>query len=155
MNLTLYQKTPAPCSLTPEELEAALDMSLTLESYIKSLRAEALKRLQDAKDVPGWHLAPTEKQTKILDPIAAQLALRPLMMDSEFWQCCRPSIEKLTQVIRDREGCTIAEAKEMLGEYLKGNLVKPPAGEDDYKLERKPKQVELIELSPTNTKERK
>jgi hypothetical protein len=150
MNLELFKPELSPQSFTSEQLGAALDAAEMLESKIRELRKEAHKRAESGQAPAGWHLVPTEGKTKVLDPVAAEWALRSLMPSSEFLACCSPRVGELVQAIKDREDCTIEEAKAHLKAYLGANLGSSNESGEKMKLERIPKQIEAkaVESNP-------
>jgi hypothetical protein len=113
-----------PVNLTDEELGAVLDASQILESYIKQARAEAERRLENVQEIPGWELIPGRGRTAIIDTAAAFRALAPLLTERAFLDCCTAALGKLTDAVRAAEGVTEDDAKDILAEYLKGNLLK-------------------------------
>jgi hypothetical protein len=132
-----------PSNLTSDELAAVLDAGEILESYLAQARVEAERRIENSEGVPGWELVPGRGRSSVVDTAAAFRALAPLLTERAFLDCCSATLGKLTDAVRTAEGVTEDEAKDILGEYLKGNIMKS-AGTP--KLARAPKQVELIVL---------
>lgn len=132
-----------PSDLTSDELSAVLDAGEILESYLKQAKAEAERRLEKKDEVPGWELVPGRGRSSIVDTAAAFRALAPLLTERAFLDCCSAALGKLTDAVRIAEGVTEDEAKDILGEYLKGNIIKS-AGTPS--LGRAPKQIEIIVL---------
>ena len=135
-----------PSDLTSEELAAVLDAGEILESYLTQARAEAERRIENSDGVPGWELVPGRGRSSIVDTAAAFRALAPLLTERAFLDCCNAALGKLTDAVRLAEGVTEDEAKDILGEYLKGNIIKS-AGTPS--LARAPKHIELTVL-PTH-----
>jgi hypothetical protein len=148
MNLDVVQTSRAiagrPAShLTADELAAVLDASEILESYIAQAKAEAERRIENSDGVPGWELAPGRGRTSIVDTAAAFRALAPLLTERAFLDCCSAALGKLTDAVRAAEGVSEDEAKDILADYLKGNLIKS-AGTPTLK--RMPKIIEIVPL---------
>jgi hypothetical protein len=152
MNLDIVQTSRniagRPASqLTSDELAAVLEAAEILESFIGQARAEAERRIENSDGVPGWELAPGRGRTSIVDTAAAFRALAPLLTERAFLDCCTAALGKLTDAVRVAEGVTEDDAKDILADYLKGNLIKS-AGTPTLK--RTPKIVEIIPLPPTD-----
>jgi hypothetical protein len=152
MNLDIVQTSRTiagrpPSQLTGDELSAVLDAAVILESYISQAKAEAERRIESSDGVPGWELAPGRGRTSIVDTPAAFRALAPLLTERAFLDCCTAVLGKLTEAVRVAEGVTEDDAKDILGDYLRGNLIK---SEGTPTLKRTPKIVEIIPLPPTD-----
>jgi hypothetical protein len=152
MNLDVVQTSRTiagrpPSQLTGDELSALLDAADILESYISQARAEAERRIENSDGVPGWELAPGRGRTSIVDTAAAFRALAPLLTERAFLDCCTAALGKLTDAVRIAEGVTEDDAKDILADYLKGNLIKS-AGTPTLK--RMPKIIEIIPLPPSD-----
>lgn len=138
-----------PSQLSADELAAILDAAEILESYIGQARNEAERRIESSSGVPGWELAPGRGRTTIVDTAAAFRALAPLLTERAFLDCCSAGLGKLTDAVRVAEGVTEDDAKDILGEYLRGNLLKT-AGTPTLK--RIPKIIQLpMPPLPNNT----
>src|SRR5690349_20846387 len=137
----------SPSHLSAEELSAVLDAAVILESCFTQAKAEAERRIENGDGVPGWELAPGRGRTSIVDTAAAFRALAPLLTERAFLDCCTAALGKLTDAVRVAEGVTEDDAKDILGEYLRGNLLK---SEGTPTLKRMPKIVEIIPLPPTD-----
>ena len=135
-----------PSELNGEELAAVLDAGEILQSYLKQARAEAERRIETSEPVPGWELIPGRGRSSVVDTAAAFRALAPLLTERAFLDCCSVALGKLVDAIRVAEGVSEDEAKDILGEYLKGNIMKS-AGTPT--LSRAPRQIELTVL-PTH-----
>jgi hypothetical protein len=151
MNLDVVQTSRAICGrpasqLTSEELAAVLDASEILESYIAQAKSEAERRIENSDGVPGWELAPGRGRTSVVDTAAAFRALAPLLTERAFLDCCTAALGKLIDAVRLAEGVTEDDAKDILAEYLRGNLIK---SEGTPTLKRTPKIIEIIPLPPT------
>jgi hypothetical protein len=92
-------------------------------------------------------LVPGRGRTAIVDTAAAFRSLAPLLTERAFLDCCTAALGKLTDAVRVAEGVTEDEAKDILADYLKGNLIKS-AGTPTLK--PMPKIIEIVPLpSPT------
>jgi hypothetical protein len=150
MNLDIVQTSRTiagrPASqLSSDELAAVLEAAEILESFIGQARAEAERRIETSEGVPGWELAPGRGRTSVVDTAAAFRALAPLLTERAFLDCCTAALGKLTDAVRVAEGVTEDDAKDILADYLKGNLIKS-AGTPTLK--RMPKIVEIVPLPP-------
>jgi hypothetical protein len=132
-----------PADLSADELAAVLDAGEILESYLKQARAEAERRLEKSDEIPGWELVPGRGRSSVVDTAAAFRALAPLLTERAFLDCCSTALGKLTEAVRAAEGVTEDEAKDILGEYLKGNIMKTPGTPT---LSRAARQIELTVL---------
>ena len=151
MNLDIVQTSRTiagrPASqLTSEELAAVLEAGEILESFLSQARAEAERRIENSDGVPGWELAPGRGRTSIVDTAAAFRALAPLLTERAFLDCCTAALGKLTDAVRTAEGVTEDDAKDILADYLKGNLIKRGGTPT---LKRMPKIIELVPLPQT------
>jgi len=133
-----------PTILSAEELAAVLDAGERLESYLNLARSEAERRLENATQVPGWELAPGRARTSVVDAAAAFRSLAPLLTERAFLDCCNVALGKLVDAVRCAEGVTEDEAKDILSDYLKGNLLKT-AGVPSLK--RLPKCADVAALA--------
>ena len=135
-----------PSDLNGDELAAVLEAGEILESYLTQARAEAERRIENSDGVPGWELAPGRGRSSIVDTAAAFRVLAPLLTERAFLECCTAALGKLTDAVRLAEGVSEDEAKDILGEYLKGNIIKSAGAPS---LARAPKQIELTVLPTT------
>jgi hypothetical protein len=133
----------AASDLTPEELSAVLDAGEILETFLKQARAEAERRLEAQKQVPGWELIPGRGRSSVVDTASAFRALAPLLTERAFLDCCSVALGKLTDAVRAAEGVSEDDAKDILGEYLKGNIMKSAGAPT---LGKAPKLIELAVL---------
>ncbi len=141
MNIDLFKAELSPTVLTAEDLGKLLEAAETLESYIKSARKEAERRLDSGEEVIGWQLVQTSGRMKVIDAAKAQHQLQPVIQPSQFIEACSPKVGDLVKAIRDNEGCTLDEAKDILADYLKENLQSSNEDGSRQKLERIPKQI--------------
>lgn len=135
-----------PSNLSGDELAIVLETGDLFESYFKHARAEAERRLNAKIEVPGWELVPGRRRTSIVDTAAAFRSLAPLLTERAFLDCCSAALGKLTEAVRLAEGVTEDDAKDILADYLKGNLLKSEGTPD---LKRVPKVIELAAVAPT------
>ena len=135
-----------PAQLTGDELAAVLEAGEILESYLAQAKAEAERRIETSDGVPGWELAPGRGRTAIVDTAAAFRALAPLLTERAFLDCCSAALGKLTDAVRVAEGVSEDDAKDILADYLKGNLLKSGGTPT---LKRIPKIIEMPQLPPT------
>jgi hypothetical protein len=151
MNLDIVQTSQTiaarpPSHLTGDELAAVLEAGEILESFLSQARAEAERRIENSDGVPGWELAPGRGRTAIVDAAAAFRTLAPLLTERAFLDCCTVALGKLIEAVRDAEGVSEDEAKDILADYLKSNLIKSGGTPT---LKRMPKIIELPQLPPT------
>jgi len=136
-----------PVDLDGEELTAVLQAAEIFDAYFALARTEAEKRIESGKPLEGWELVATPGKRSIPDTVLAARQLAPLLEPHEILACATLRLGDLTQAIQDQEGITEAEAKNILTDYLKGNLLKGAGGQ---KLQRAPKE---IVLSPSTNQE--
>ena len=149
MNLDIAQASRAianrpPSHLNADELASVLDAGIILESFLAQAKAEAERRLEQKIEVPGWELTPGRARTSIVDTAAAFRAMAPLLTERAFLDCCSAALGKLIDAVRAAEGVSEDEAKDILAEYLSGNLMK---SDGTPTLKRLPKVVEVVSLS--------
>jgi hypothetical protein len=132
-----------PSHLTSEELGAVLEASDLLDSYIALARTEATRRINAGEPIQGWELVSTRGKRSIPDPVLAARQLAPLLEPHQILDCATLSLGKVESAIKEAEGCSEKEAREIMADYLKGNIVKGAGGE---KLQQAPKQA--VELHP-------
>lgn len=149
MNLSLDLNTGRqligrhPSTLSAVELGGVLDAATLLDSYISLAREEAEKRLADGGDVEGWEIVPTSGKRSIPDAAMAARQLAPLLKHEQIMECATIALGKLQDAIAEAEEVSAKEAKAIMADYLKGNIVKSPGGQ---KLQPKPKTVEVAEI---------
>jgi hypothetical protein len=90
--------------------------------------------------VDGWELVATPGRRSIPDTVLAARQLAPLLEPHDILACTTLRLGDITQAIQDQEGVSEAEAKNILAEYLKGNLLKGAGGK---KLQLAPKEILL------------
>lgn len=132
-----------PSHLTSQELGAVLEAGDLLDSYISLARTEATRRIKAGEPVNGWELVPTSGKRSIPDTVLAARQLAPLLEPHQILDCAHLSLGKVEAAIKDAEGCSEKEAREIMTDYLKSNIVKGAGGE---KLQQAPKQA--VELHP-------
>lgn len=132
-----------PSALSSQELGAVLDAALLLDSYIAQAREEAEKRLVKNEDVEGWERVPTSGKRYIPDTDKAIRQLSPLLKKEQIHACASLALGKLQEAIAEAEKVSSKQAKEIMGDYLKGNLLKSPGG---HKLQPKAKTVEVAQI---------
>ena len=132
-----------PSHLTGPELSAVLEAGELLDSYLSLARAEATRRLNAGEAVEGWELVPTSGKRSIPDIVLAARQLAPLLEPHQILDCATLSLGKVEEAIKQAEGCSEKEAREIMADYLKGNIVKGAGGE---KLQQAPKQA--VQLHP-------
>ena len=132
-----------PSHLTSEELGAVLEAGDLLDSYISLARTEATRRINAGEAVDGWELVPTSGKRSIPDTVLAARQLAPLLEPHQILDCATLSLGKVEEAIKDAEGCSEKEARDIMSDYLKGNVVKGAGGE---KLQPAPKQA--VQLHP-------
>ena len=136
-----------PSDLTGDELSAVLKAAEIFDAYFALARTEAEKRIESGKPVDGWELIITAGRRSIPDTVLAARQLAPLLEPHDILACATLRLGDITQSIQDQEGVSEAEAKNILTEYLKGNLLK---GAGSQKLQLAPKE---IHLNPNPNKE--
>lgn len=129
-----------PATLDGEALGALLSAAEVLEAHFTLARTEAMRRLNAGQRVEGWEIVPTEGRRSVPDTILAARQMAPLLEPHEFLACCKPSIGKLIDAVQAAEDVSEKEAKEIVADYLKGNIVKGAGGEE---LRPAPKTIEL------------
>jgi hypothetical protein len=127
-----------PAHLTSCELGAVLEAGDLLDSYIALARTEATRRINAGQIVDGWEVVPTSGKRSIPDPVLAARQLAPLLEPHQILDCAQLSLGKVEEAIKQAEGCSEKEAREIMTDYLKGNIVKGAGGE---KLQQAPKPV--------------
>lgn len=133
----------APSSLSDEDLSNLLTAGEILDSYIKQARAEAERRLENKIEIPGWELIPGRGRTTVVDAASAFRAMAPLLTERKFLDCCTVGLGKLVDAVRVAEGVTEDDAKDIVGDYLKGNIHR---SEGSPTLKRVLKCAEMIPL---------
>lgn len=131
-----------PSALTPAELGAVLDAAAVLDSYIALAREEAEKRIKAMQPVDGWELVATPGKRSIIDTAKAARQLAPLLKAEKILECATLGLGKVQEAIAEAEQVPPAKAKEIMADYLKGNILKSGGGQ---KLQPKPKTVEIAE----------
>lgn len=129
-----------PSNLTDTQLAEVLNAGLVFDSYLAQARAEAEKRIKAGTPIDGWEIVPTEGKRAIVDPVKAYNRMQPLLEPHIILSCARFSIGALTLAVKNEEGISEAKAKDIIAEYLNGNIVKGPGGE---KLQLAPKRIEV------------
>lgn len=137
-----------PSTLTSVELGGVLDAATLLDSYIALAREEAEKRMKAGQAVEGWELVPTSGKRSIMDTALAERQLAPLLKREKIMECATLGLGAVQEAIAEAEGVSAKEAKEIMADYLKGNIVKSPGGQ---KLQAKPKTVEVLEIKDHDT----
>lgn len=132
-----------PSQLTTQELAVVLEAGELLDSYVSLARAEATRRINGGESVDGWELIPTSGKRCIPDTVLAARQLAPLLEPHQILDCATLSLGKIEAAIQDAEGCSEKEAREIITDYLKGNILKGAGGE---KLQPAPKQA--VQLHP-------
>jgi hypothetical protein len=132
-----------PSNLTADELSAVLNAADILDGYFALARSEAEKRIETGKPVPEWEIVATPGRRSIPDTVLAARQLAPLLEPHDILACATLRLGDITQAVQDQEGVTEEQAKEILADYLKGNLLKGAGGQ---KLQRAPKTVTIANL---------
>jgi hypothetical protein len=139
-----------PSNLTGEELSAVLQAAEIFDAYFNLARAEAEKRIAAGKPVDGWEIVATPGRRSIPDTILAARQLAPLLEPHDILACATLRLGDITQAIQDQEGVTEDQAKDILADYLKGNLIKGAGGQ---KLQLAPRIIELHPIARAALKE--
>jgi hypothetical protein len=125
-----FNDEPIPVTeLSPVDLGDFLDKADIIESYLKTVRGEVMRRLEAGEDIPGWKAVAKRAQRKWIDEDAALGALlgeglhRPALMTEPTLKSPAQVDKLLTQfgldkkltdplVMRESSGLTIVRASD-------------------------------------------
>lgn len=112
--------------LSPTQLSLVMDKLTLIESMCKAVRQRAVEMLEENPDaIPNYKLVSGSSRRTVADTVKAHEAIvkSGIATDEEFLAVTTAPVGKLQKLVQKAEGCSPAEAKEMLTDLLGSNLV--------------------------------
>lgn len=120
-------------SLAAGNYEANLDSALMDCEVAKQVIAHLEDRAKDllAKDptaLASWELSKESSVRSIKDSLKAWQAIKDIVPANDFLRACKPGIDALTKIVKEKEKSTVAQAEKILATRL-GEIIetKPKA----------------------------